>query len=98
MILTKSPSSLHDPAEPTPWTLPVLHFFRCSGPLFPRTPLFPALRSGLGGRSVAKPRHRVFHRPTPQKQIPGMHACVSVGDFFNAYSEMERWDICRKHG
>ena len=32
---------------------------------------FPALRSGLGGRSQAKPRHRLLQRPSPQNQFPG---------------------------
>lgn len=35
MILTKSPIFLHAPAGPTPWSAPVLRFFRRFSPLFP---------------------------------------------------------------
>ena len=38
----------------------VRQMFRPFGPLFPRNPFFPALRSGL----------RLLQRPSPQKQIP----------------------------
>ena len=62
MILTKSPISPHDPAGPPPWTAPGLRFLHRFSPLFPRNPFFPALRSG----------HRLFQRPSPQKQIPSI--------------------------
>ena len=38
----------------------VRQMFRPCGPLFPRNPFFPALRSG----------HRLFQRPSPGKQFP----------------------------
>ena len=41
----------------------VRQMFRPFGPLFPRNPFFPALRSGL----------RLLQRPSPQKQIPSSH-------------------------
>ena len=38
----------------------VRQMFRPCGPLSPRNPIFPALRSG----------HRLFHRPLPGKLFP----------------------------
>jgi hypothetical protein len=41
MILTKSPISAHDSAEPTPWSASVLRFLRSFGPFSPATPISP---------------------------------------------------------
>jgi len=45
------------------------HFSFTQIPLFPRNPLFPALRSG----------HRLFQRPSPQKQIPISTVVIKIG-------------------
>lgn len=42
------------------------HFSSYLSPIFPRTVRFPALRSGMGGRSAAK----LFQRPSPDKPVP----------------------------
>jgi hypothetical protein len=63
MKLTTKPVFRHDPTRQTPRETPLSRFSEPSGPFFPRTPLFPALRSG----------HRLFQRPSPQKQIPCRH-------------------------
>jgi outer membrane receptor protein involved in Fe transport len=64
------------------------HFFR---PLFPRNPFFPRLRSG----------HRLFQRPSPQKQIPsisrgyrsgGVSFAPSLGTT-SPYDPETAWDL-----
>ena len=48
----------------------VRQIFRPFRPLFPRNPLFPALRSG----------HRLFQRPSRQKQIPSIPEGITDAD------------------
>lgn len=52
MILTKSPISLHDPAGPTPRM--ALASLLSAFQRFSFFPVTPALRAGLGGRSIAQ--------------------------------------------
>jgi len=60
MNLTTKSIFRHDPTQQTPRVTQLSRFLGLPGSFFPRTPLFPALRSG----------HRLFKRPSTPKKIP----------------------------
>jgi len=74
MILTKSPISLHEPAGPTPSSVPVLRFLRRFNPFSPATPFIPPAGPATGSFNGLHPRSNFLAVPTGQRLTVPTHS------------------------